>query len=299
MAIKPQDPFYVFLPSDPDPEGIYRESNAARFTVPLRPPVQLDENWEMGLVEIFYPAFRYNITEPDNTLKVTYFKTINRERSGKLISEETEKIITIPEGWYTPQDFIRMVNKQFHKKIREKERSPQFGGKLDFSYVTQKIGLWMHPGEGINVTSPKLRRILGFEPIKDEQVGIHLIGRSFDENIDLADEPSGEVDMEVFGSRMFVYTNVTEYSYVGGIMVPILRAVTLAGRPEPGSHTMHRIYENVQYHGLRLTHIDRIETILANEFAEELPFMHGNSMLVIHFRKKQELNNLSLPPIVN
>ena len=157
----------------------------------------------------------------------------------------------------------------------------------------------MHPGEGIHVTSPKLRHMLGFRPIIDDHVGIDWIGRDFDQNQLLSDEPSGEVDFERFGSRMFVYTNVTQYSYVGGIMVPIVRAVTLAGRPEPGSHTMHRIYENVQYYGLRLAHIDRIETILANEFGEELPFMHGNSMLVIHFRKKQYLNDLSLPHIMN
>ena len=286
--MNPQDSFYYFLPSDLDPD-ITRRYKAARFSLTVSPPLHLDENWEMGLAEIFYPRFKYNLLYPDNWLEVTYFKTRNVGGGiSYLRAIKSRRMVMIPQGSYDPQNFARTVNKIFRKQFGQ-----GFAKRgLSFSYdpILKKMKFHMHPGEGIYVKSEKLRRILGLKPSIDDDVGIHFLKLNYDAQKLRTDVPSGQVDMEVDGSDlMFVYTNLTRYNYVGRFMAPLLRIVNFRGdKAQAKSSTIHKIFKNIHYHKLRLTHINSIEVILTDQFGKDLAFVHGKTMLVVHFRRKKE-----------
>lgn len=276
----PAESFYAYLVSDADTAGVYPNNGPARFTSPINPPFILDETWEMGLTEIFYPAHEYNVQEPYNTFEVVH--NVTDQATGEV--EKHMKTVTIPRGWYDPPDLVNMVNKILARKVPK-----PFESRWEYVERTGRIAFKVKTGEGFRVKNRRLAYMLGFrEPHNDEHTGmetsIELPDRSETRDIPL----HGSANLEAHGPHMFVYTNITEYSNVGGVRAPLLRAVALAGRPEPGSSTMHREYTNIQYFSLRLTHIDNIQVILSNAYAEDMPFLEGVTLLVIHFRKKRD-----------
>lgn len=286
----PTEPFYAYLSSDADTGGVYPNNGPARFTAPINPPLILDETWEMGLCEIFYPAFWYNVQEPYNSFHVVH-NVRNRvtDRTDKIMSE-----LTLPEGRYTPKSLVTMANRLMLEHIPRPFKSSwvyyQTTGRMVFKIVK---------GEGFRVSNRRLGHMLGFrQPHDTEDKGLRVALPEARPSLKTEYHITrfrGLVKLQPHGPHMYVYTNVTQYSNVGGTMAPLLRAVALEGRPETGSNTIHREYSNIQYYPLRRTHIDSIQVILANAFAEDMPFNGGTTMLVIHFRKKRGF--LKTPPV--
>ena len=84
---------------------------------------------------------------------------------------------------------------------------------------------------------------------------------------------------------MYMYMSLVEYSQVGNVYAPLMRVVGLDER----AHTeiVHREYRNAHYLHLRSDIISSIEMKLANGLGEEIKFKQGNSILVLHFRKRK------------
>ena len=89
--------FYVFLPSDGDSLGHYRENRNTFYTIGLANALKLDSRkWRVGMSEIIIPQLIYNVVPPMNK-----FKVMNRFGRAYL---------TLASGVYTPVSFSNACN---------------------------------------------------------------------------------------------------------------------------------------------------------------------------------------------
>ena len=267
------DSFFVYLPSNVNTEGQYPDNNAAHFNVPLADPLVLSSEWETGLSNIFFPSYNYNILHPLNTQVKVWFP---------IKDECLHKVITIPEGQYDATEYTRAVNREIKGiKIRHKGewiRSPFFG-KLKYNGQSKIIMISLKKGEGIHFYNEMLRNMIGFPHGCSGHIECHW---HLDE---LSMELPHPCSFNINGSHMYVYTSLVEYSQVGNVYAPLMRVVGLDERA--CTEIVHREYRNAHYLCLRSDIISSIEIKLANGLGEEIKFKQGNSILVLHFRKRK------------
>ena len=134
-------------------------------------------------------------------------------------------------------------------------------------------------GEGIHFYNKILRNMIGFPHGHSSHIKCHW---HLDE---LSMELPHPCSFNINGSHMYVYMSLVEYSQVGNVYAPLMRVVGLDER----AHTeiVHREYRNAHYLCLRSDIISSIEIKLANGLGEEIKFKQGNSILVLHLRKRK------------
>ena len=134
-------------------------------------------------------------------------------------------------------------------------------------------------GEGIHFYNETLRNMIGFAHGHSGHIECHW---HLDE---LNAELPHSCSFNINGSHMYVYTSLVEYSQVGNIYTPLMRVVGLDEKA--CTEIVHREYKNAHYLRLRSDIISSIEIKLANGLGEEIKFKQGNSILVLHFRKRK------------
>ena len=92
--------FYLTLPSNSSME-LYPDNTLAHYVTKLPQRIELDGQWEVGLVEIQYPHSWYNIPE-DCDRQMTIMHTLD---SGLI---ETN-IFHIPPGYYKPETLLERI----------------------------------------------------------------------------------------------------------------------------------------------------------------------------------------------
>ena len=100
--------------------------------------------------------------------------------------------------------------------------------------------------------------------------------------------PSDVCDFDINGQHMYVYADIAEYSRVGDTEAPLLRVVPLGSILDGKVCTSEHVeFKNVHYRKLRGTHFDTIHIKLCNAYGEDMPFVRGDSLVVLHFRKTE------------
>ena len=186
--------FYLTLPSNASAH-IYRNNQSSNYTTNFPKPIELSEAWEVGLSEITYPHFWYNINDKDRDF---YCKKLS----------EPAKLIKVKKGFYRTVD--RIVS-----ELNERLSLNNMEILLIYNPIHKHVQISGDADGGIK-TSGNLAYMLGMGPnkwpyVKDKLFPIHA-------------------DIHAGFYNIFVYTDIISYQRVGDSCVPVLRPVHIVGK---------------------------------------------------------------------
>jgi len=293
-----EDNFYITLPSNVG--HTFKNNTIANYTTKLASRLELNGEWEVGLVEMSYTVSWYNEPMPQ-TITLLYWD------QGMPIKYDTE--MTIPAGRYdTIDDILYVINELFKNlKVRTHFNPmdlPEVRVNKRNRIVTIKQGLRNSNNKLIFVSLPQeLCFMLGFDKKKmDEDYGKALIEYGAVEST-VPDKsrasfthpaPSwsqknyrGQHPYELSAGyhSLFVYTDIVKPSFVGDSFTQLLRLVQIPSNATFGDQILIT-YPNTYYIPLMTKDFETIEIHIKDDTGESIPFEFGRSIIVLHFRRK-------------
>lgn len=263
--------FYVYLPSSTITK-IYDHTNTpGDYKIQLAEELNLKEqDWVVGLQEIFIPYYISNITDDMTTMNVFFKKT---GENGEI--EQAKKEITIETGNYTVQAFVNEVN----AKLSTLENVSL---RLKYEYTSKKMKFYsVDYYEGIEFPNLKLQKMLGYSPTK--KTVIHHTDEDFKDSKLRFSLPL-PVSFNTFNNILYCYTDIIEKSIVGDIFSPLLRLVNLDANYGKMS-IIHANFKQPHYHKVSTTNIKEIHIKLCNSLGETLSIKRGETIVILHFKR--------------
>lgn len=263
--------FYVYLPSSTITEIYDRTNTPGDYKIQLAEELDLKEqDWVVGLQEIFIPYYISNITEDMTTLRVLFKKT---NEDGSI--EQDKKDIIIEPGNYTVQAFVNEVN----EKLATLENVSL---KLKYEYTSKKMKFYsVDYYEGIEFPSLKLQKMLGYSPTKETV--IHHTYEDY-KNSKIRFSLPLPVSFNTFNNILYCYTDIIEKSIVGDIFSPLLRLVNLDATYGKMS-VIHANFKQPHYHKVSTNKIKEIHIKLCNSLGETLSIRRGETIVILHFKR--------------
>jgi hypothetical protein len=252
--------FYVTLPSNASMDT-YPNNTVTEYATKLPHPLELDGQWEVGLVEMTYPITWYNVERGECHL-------IIESDSGEMFLS-----IKLSEGRYeTCKDLVndikRLVKKhvqRYYEARNETAYQPDIF-TIDLNEKTQKVSIQTY---GCNlVLSKKLADLLGFERTE----------LSREEKY----EAVSAVDVNRGYECLFVYCNVVVDSIVGDVRAPLLRSINVRGRY---GESVREVFVKPLYIPVRRNRFDTIEISIKGETGKPVSFNSGRSCVTLHFKR--------------
>ena len=256
--------FYLTLPSNSSMD-IYSDNTMTNFKTMLPNRIELEKQWEVGLVEIQYPHTWYNLREGEEILIQA------ADRPPWLAEDSTlgRVVIRIPPGYYpTVVHLAQRIEKEISKAMNLVNEKP-----VSFQYdkikrkIKARVEIRKSPSSYITLGST-IQRIFGF-----------------DSNIIHGGVTEGSlvVDMDPLHS-IYVYCDLIEPRVVGDKMVQLLRVV-----PVEGDHgdVVTRIYKNVHYIPIQLKSFEGVMIDIRDDLGENIPFERGILNVTLHLRPRQ------------
>jgi hypothetical protein len=244
--------FYLTLPSNSSLD-FFPDNTLTHYHTKLPQDINLNGNWEAGLVEIQYPHMWYNVREEE-----AWFR-IKTHSDGMLYK------VALKTGYYeSAAKLIRCMN-------GVKDMLPE-EHKVLFLYddTTTKVTIDIEFGAFVEL-SPVLQSILG---MNNQEIGI---GRH---------EGTRVVDVDRGFYSLYIYCSLLEPRLVGDSLVPLLRIVPIRGKD---GDMITKIYENVHYMPVQQKHFNTVEIDIRNDTGRKVPFERGKVIVTLHFRKKRGL----------
>ena len=269
MSTEVENEFYVYLPSN------CKDSNKpGDFTVDLpEGNNNLKGKWKVGISEIFYPKFFYNITREMFEDGIQCF-TINRLG---LVKRQVR--LEMQPGLYTAESFCHKMNLSL-KRLFENAPTP----RLYFHLSAKNISLKMPGGWKLEFKNKRLRYMLGLE--------------SEDDVFTIQNKTSDKIFFEFpflvnfMANRKFtyIYCNIVAYSRVGALFAPILRIVE-NDLSDSQKEDNHYEFQSPYYYPLIYPNISRIQFTLRDNLGQPYIFPQGETLIVLHFIKKSADDN--------
>ena len=257
---------------------VYPENSLSSFTNFLPEQINLGEDeWEVALMEIGYPAWYNSVTEghlrykPDTSQKGFYD-------------------INLPKGLYRSINQVMYeINRQMGRLATENENCPaveleydNFSGKIRFLWNREGEEYpWNKDGEKrsgyIHIASRDLASILGFQ-----DVTLISSSKTF--------EAPFPADIQRIHSIM-IYTDLIEHSIIGNAKAPILRCFPMISRLRDGYLTLtqfmnYQTFDNLQFRKVMKNSFHSIKVELRHSTGELIPFGGiGVTRLTLLFRK--------------
>ena len=206
--------FYLTLPSNSS-MSYYEDNTLISFTTRLPNTIDLEGDWEVGLVEIQYPHNWFNVL---SEVTAHSFRMGGR-RDGRA---EDHRVI-IADGYYPS---VCSLLDKIQRKANNCANSTNMV-KIHFDAVRQKVSLVNTILYTITVPA-HIQRMLGMN------------NSYFNTN---GTEANSVVDMNLLDS-LYVYCDVVEPRVVGHSLTPLLRIVPVEGKH---GELITRIYTIVHY----------------------------------------------------
>jgi hypothetical protein len=255
------DEFYVTLPSNSSMK-YYPDNTLCTFTTILPHVIELQGNWEVGLVEIQYPYNWYNI--PTDIDARTFNLSVQTENGW------VEHSFHIPPGYYP--DLLTLVRAMM-KHGNHGLKIPGFKFQLHYLNMRKTFGL-VHKSGNCRLTVPSaLHHLLGIDR------------STLDDDHSIS---SRAAKMEPLDA-LFVYCDVMEPRVVGDSLVPLLRIVPVQG--EHGRQ-ITQIYQHVHYFKVQKKKFQTIEINIRDHTGKKVSFEDGTLNVTLHFRQHKRLSTL-------
>lgn len=277
--------FYVYLTSTSS-ELHYPNNNASEFINDLNPPICLDEDYEIALVNIFFPKQFYSLSTRDEESGIK-FETEFIEHRHDVNSRRHKRTV-----FYRPQTNLREIKRdkfmrKFENDIREFLIKENFmvdspGGKL-FTYDKKNNQLKFNkiqPVESENgfensdttiVFGEVVAEILGVTP------GVNYSAEVLQEiyKPDKVKKLAGVSDVSV----LFVHTDIIHSSHKGDTQANILDVL-------PIDNAFSKNNTPLIYKQLRQRFISSIDLSMKDQGGQPAPFVNSvNCTAILHFRR--------------
>ena len=249
--------FYLTVSSSADSE-FFPDNAVSHFKNKTPKTIDLNDKWEVALVEMSCPFNFHNITKSDVYLTIIPTKKSKAHRRVEIYMKP---------GHYRNTDiFIKALN----ANIRNCGYSYIIKNvKFQYDEITQRAGVRIKKGDFKLKLSPKLKRMLGFHRSREE----------------LRNEDFGEHVMDITDSlhHMYVYTNIVEHRALGQQLVPLIRILSIKG--VGGDMNDINTFHNLHYFRARRQTFDTVEVNIRDSQGNFIPFNRGVSILTFHFKK--------------
>ncbi len=247
----------------------------AEFRVTLPHSLDLDGEWEMGLVEIQYPYSWNNLQGGTDTSIQDNWILINMQPSyyngiievyvpAGSFSDVDDLIIAIREAmknWKPPQD----------SKSKRFDLSQLF--KISYDKTYKRVQIKLNP-TGIKgaVLCKSLQYMLGWGA---------SWSRAFTKSVNNANYPP---DLTSGFNTLYVYCDLVQPQIVGNILAPLIRTVPISGK---FGETVDKVFLGPHYIPLRSKRFDTIEFSIRTDRNEPVLFNFGKVIVKLHLRRKQ------------
>jgi len=251
--------FFLTVSSSADSE-FFPDNAVSHFKNKTPSSIDLNDRWEVALVEMSCPFNFHNVTKPD-----VYFTVFSSKKS---VIKKSAKVFMSPGHYRTPEMFIQELNTRI---VKFSTGSIAKVIRFDYDSISQRVTVRKR-GPFILKFSPKLQRMLGFHSSRDE----------------IPDHARGDYVMDITDSlhHMYVYTNIVEHRALGRQLVPLIRILSIkgVGGDMNDIHTFH----NLHYFRARRQTFDTVEVNIRDGQGDFIPFNRGVSILTFHFRKLKD-----------
>ena len=240
--------FYVTLPSNASMD-FYPNNTVAKYTTKLANRIELDGEWEVGLVELMYPCNWFNLRD-------AWFKLCFDE---KLMN--WTQALHVPNGYYVSP-----------AKLLQDDMVPLMNAVCDAKRVA-RFEVVPHHFEQMIELSPNLTKIFNTtELITSVELRIMRDKKRFPRIIE---DPV---------SNMFVYCDLLEHVPVGDTLAPLLRCVSTNARQKHGEN-VSKVFDNPLYLPVQKKSFDSVEINIMSDIGKPVPFTDGRSSVTLHFRR--------------
>ena len=243
--------FYLTLPSTTSFD-FFPDNTAGQFTTKLPQPINLKEDFEVGLSEIQFNSSYINVSE--DACFVDYKNAEENEKT---------RIRIIPGMFSNNEDFIKIINERIQQDYGFED--------ITFSYdkMTRRVTVRVSNKATIKL-SPNLARLLGFKNPKIN--GPH---QRYAQSI---------MDLNEDYHSIFVYCDIVSPNTVGDAFAPLLRIVPTFNRTNP---IVHHTYQTPHYFPVSRKNFNQMEILLKNHLGKTLSFGSGQTIVTLHFRPRQ------------
>ena len=247
--------FHVTLPSD-NSRDYYPDNTSSRYTIKLPERVKLDGDYEVGLSEFIYSHTWFNF---NNEAETFWF--------GIKIGEEDITKFQFKSGYYQDgaalaTDLNRQASRSLLDMANVRIRFIFNNSSNKFSIETSNRG-WL-------IISNELMKHLGFLKGWPVNPGLKMTATSM-------------FTMNRGMNLIYIYSDVASYSIVGDIETPLLRVCNTSGRD---SEMVRTIFTHPHYVPVARNEFETIEINIKDELGRRIPFMHGKSIVTLHFRPR-------------
>jgi hypothetical protein len=268
--------------------NIYEGNSIAAFTNCLPEHIELEDNWEVALLEISFPSKFNNVTEGRLGLYV------NDEYSTQhtLLGQHLE--CSISPGFYQSVTDVELAMQRAVKSIPPRgegddpEKRDVWKFEIDKKSRKGKFEIVDKEKWALYLNSPDLAHIFGFGG-DDVFIGA---------NINL--ESTFPVDICRFHS-IIVYIDIIQHGIIGDTRAPVLRTLPFGTRVQSMKKTRqfdfddvvrfdtymtHVSFNYLQYKPLLKKNFNQISVTLRDQTGSLIPFQSiGHSRLTLGFRK--------------
>lgn len=259
--------FTLTLPSNSS--MTYNPNNtASQYTTKLNEVIELNGNWEVGLLETSFPHRVHNVTDDD------HYMMIKLTRSGRL-----EKLV-LPLGNYTDPDTIFNALHAAERNVFNIPESQRLFVLLRAHRSPSQDRIFMKLTVTVDEDVPSvgfsepLARMLGFEsviwygPQRQEYRNVRAT-----------------VLTDRFDSQLYIYCDLLEHVIVGDTKAPLLRIVNRSIDGSEKLTTDHRTYNPILYVPLQKKCFDTVTINMMTDTGTPIPFVDGKSIVVLEFRR--------------
>jgi len=235
-------------------------SNA--YTTKLPNMMELDGDWEVGLVAISCPGALINVHGDEYV-----FRVINH-------AGNYAKVYTLKEGYYRDvYDFVDAANdllrvlRERNDILRETIGIERQKAYLRFVELEKVVELVIRPGYKVYFNEA-LARKLGFPH--------HAVYTG--QTMGVAPEANGAIVRS-----LYVYCDLLETVPLGDAKVPLLHIVNMSERRDHAN--MHQTMKRVLFMPVQKKHFDTIEIQILDDRGSIVPFEDGKSVVLLEFRR--------------
>jgi len=251
--------FYLTLPSN-----YWKGNTAETFTTSLPVHVHLEGEWEVGLAEIIYGNTWYNVYQKNNQIVL------------KVRENNSTILINIPSGRYEKvTGLIETISKEIEilQKISKIDLQSCFN--IVYNQHIKSCQITINADNIMKIRVPSdISYMLGFE----QSQFFDFESKSGKVTI-TAEHP---VDMSCSLNHLYVYCNILSPQIVGNVVAPLLQIVSIEGNYVD---IISKTYITPHYVPVLKKSFSSIEVNIRDDQNRPIKFLHGKTVVKLHFRK--------------
>lgn len=261
--------FYLTLLSNSSQE-YYPENKTSSFTVHLPNKIELNNNWEVAIVEIHYQYTFFNVTTNNNQINIE-IKT-NNEKDNECFT------LQIDPGFYDDiEDIVCNVNEIVRIHTGQNCISLNNTTKRIEPVQTSKLN-------DLNIVPKTMNTVIKLQNRLALQLG-------FPPNDNIMKYTRSEHASSILlgiPDQMFVYCNIIEPQLIGHEYARVLRIIqsqTTENRMIFGQ-ACHQEFSLLHYVPILKKAFETISIDIRDCMGKHMPFQYGTLTIKLHFREK-------------